>query len=376
MLIKIALFIVIVISFTSFSAFALSESEISAEASVVMDAESFTVLFEKNADKKLSMASTTKIMTSLLAVESGKMNMPVTASHDVDAEGTSIGISEGDCMTLETLVYALLLESGNDAALLTAEYLAGSENEFARMMNDKADMLGMTNTNFVTASGLDSEKHYSTAYDMALLASNAIRNHVFKSICRKQTYKAEYITPDFTDNYSNHNKLLKLYDGVFGIKTGFTRKSGRCLVSACSRDGRTLVISTLNAPDDWNDHIKLYDYCFKSSCFSVMDFKIPERLKVIGGIGSEVRPALCKADKIGTEGVTGYSVLLPEFIYAPVKKGDTIGKIILYTEDRSVCEYAITSQDNIPCLSGTNKPEKGIYIKIRYLIKKLLRGCL
>lgn len=375
MLIKKVLILILVVSISVFNVHSVGEPSVSARSSVVLDADSGEVLFDKNSDLKLSMASTTKIMTALLAIESGKLNCYVTATKDILCEGTAIGIKKGDCYTLETLVWAMLLESGNDAALLTAVYLAGSEEAFSVLMNEKARKLGMNNTNFVTASGLDDENHYTTAYDMALLAAYAVKNPIFRRMCSVQTKKVDYIKPDVTVTYSNHNKLLRMYDGVFGIKTGFTKKSGRCLVSACEKDGVTLVAVTLNAPDDWNDHIKMYDYSFSESVSDTINVEIPPKITVYGGVDAELSLSseMPQINNSGDKNVH-YEICLPEFIYAPVNHGDIIGKIRVYSDGMFISDYSIYSCEDIDTAETDNKPEYGFSFKLKYLINKFLKG--
>lgn len=357
LLIKKIIITVLLISFFSFSVNSLQDEHISARAAVVIDNDTNMVVYEKNMTERLSMASTTKIMTAILAIESGKLFCTVTAERDIICEGTSIGIKKGDSFTLETLVWAVLLESGNDASILIAEYLADNEASFAGLMNKKAVSIGMNNTNFVTASGLDADEHYTTAYDMALLASYAIKNPIFKNMCSSEHYKAEYISPDISKTYNNHNKLLKMYSGVFGVKTGFTKKSGRCLVSACERDGSSFIIVTLNAPDDWNDHIKLYDYCFGISKKINKDIMVPHRLRVYG---SDVEWITLSYDEATVNSLISENVtcilLLPEFVYAPIMSNDQIGKIIFFLNGVKYKEVSVCAALQVSTIGGKMKP--------------------
>ncbi|MBR3815488.1 MAG: D-alanyl-D-alanine carboxypeptidase [Clostridia bacterium] len=375
MLIKKVIVFVLVVTVFAFDVSSVAAPTVSAGSAIVMDADSCNVIFSKNADMTRSMASTTKIMTALLAIESGKLNCTVTAPYDILCDGTAIGIKKGDSFTLETLVWAMLLESGNDAAQLTAIYLAGSQEDFSALMNSKAKEIGMNNTSFVTASGLDDENHYTTAYDMALLASCAVKNPVFRKMCSAETKKVEYISPDVTVTYSNHNKLLKMYDGVFGIKTGFTKKSGRCLVSACEKDGITLVAVTLNAADDWNDHISMYDYSFSVSFSEVLEFEIPAKISVYGGKCSELTIA---AEKVNINSFQSENVrcevYLPEFIYAPVSCGDKIGSVRVYADGKFVSEYSVISLGDTDAYESDNKPRFSFIYKLKYIINNHLKG--
>ncbi|MBQ4100232.1 MAG: D-alanyl-D-alanine carboxypeptidase, partial [Oscillospiraceae bacterium] len=206
---------------------------VSANSAVLIEMQTGKVLYEKNAHQKLSMASTTKIMTALLTLESQNLDTYFTVNPKViQVEGTSMGLLEGDQVTLRALAYGMLLASGNDAANSAAVAVGGSIDAFVAMMNERAKLLGMKNTSFKTPSGLDDDGHYSTAYDMALLASAALSNPDFVEICSKETAKIKYGNPPYDRWLKNHNKLLTGYDGTISVKTGFTKKSGRCLVSA------------------------------------------------------------------------------------------------------------------------------------------------
>ena len=233
MLIKKIFSVIIILTLFPFSALAANNPETSARSAIVINADTKEIIYEKNAYEFLSMASTTKIMTSLLAVESGRLSEFVTAEKDYNCEGTAISIKKGDTFTLEALVYAMLLESGNDAAELTADFIAGSQIDFSEIMNQKAKIIGMNSTRFVTSSGLDAQGHGTTAYDMAQLGSYAIKNPVFRKICSTQKATVEYISPDISRTFINHNRLLKEYEGIIGIKTGFTKMEFDTELSLC-----------------------------------------------------------------------------------------------------------------------------------------------
>lgn len=246
------------------SASVSSEPQIAARAAVVIEYETGQVIFEKNCEMKLPMASTTKIMTTLLTLESGNIDDWFTVdSEAIKVEGSSMGLSEGKIVTKRILAYGMMLPSGNDAANAAAVAVAGSIDGFVELMNEKAENFGLDSTHFVTPSGLDdyTDEHYSTALDMANLTRLALSNETFREIC-----KTSSICLQFGDGesfwLSNSNKLLSSCDGVIGVKTGFTDKAGRCLVSACERNGMTLICVTLSDPNDWYDHANLYDYCF------------------------------------------------------------------------------------------------------------------
>ena len=231
-----------------------------AQAAVLMDAASGRVLYEQNAHDRRLIASTTKLMTALVALESGiPLSREITVSPDwVGVEGSSIYLREGETLTLETLLYGMLLRSGNDAALAVAEACAGTEEAFAGRMNEKARELGMADSHFVNPSGLNVEEHYSTAYDMALLARACLKDEILAEMVSTKSIALE------GRSFTNHNKLLWQYEGCIGLKTGYTEKAGRTLVSAAERDGMTLICVTLSDPNDWADHAALFDRGFSA----------------------------------------------------------------------------------------------------------------
>lgn len=364
MLLKKTILILALTVLFSFSVYSADEPTLSAKSAVLINADTLEVYFEKNAHEQHSMASTTKIMTALLAIESGRLSQTVVCDN-IATEGTSIGLKSGYKMTLETLVWGMLLESGNDAAKLTAEFISGSEEAFSALMNIRAKEIGMSATNFVTASGLDSEMHYSTAYDMALLGAEAIRNPLFREICSAKSKTVDFIEPNVRMTFSNHNRLLYSCSGVFGIKTGFTKKSGRCLVSACQRNGVTLVAVTLNAGDDWNDHIKLYDYGFGEIKTDKIFLHLPDKIKVYGGVKGELALTLEEQSLIsymGDKAKITQKVYLPSFLYAPIKCGEAIGKLEIYKDGALLFKKVIVSCEEIAAVQP--KPKESFIEKI------------
>ena len=371
---KIFQLLITVTTFLFFCYFQCSALSISAQSAVVLDARTGDIVFESNAYEKRSMASTTKIMTAILAIESGKLEQCVEVTAQMTrTEGTSIGLKVGYKMKLIDLVYGMMLESGNDAANTVALYLADSYESFSAMMNRKAAEIGMVNTNFVTPSGLDDEKHYSTAYDMALLASYCIKNPVFRSICSEKNYVAELIDPASNRLYfSNHNRLLSSVDGVFGVKTGFTKKSGRCLVSAIEKNGAVLVAVTLKAPDDWNDHRKLFSYCL--DCYESASFEesFPTEIAVEGGQKTRISvlaetKRLDFAVKSGKK--TGERVYFPSFVYAPIKKGDVLGRAEYFADGKSVETVCFIAGESVECVSETYVSQENIFKRLIERIK-------
>ncbi len=332
-------FAILILFLTSLvSSYAVEMPDISAKSAVVICADTGEVVFEKDAYQKMPMASTTKIMTSVLALEFGADEHFLTVTDEmVSVEGSSIGLLPDDKISLKTLVKGMLLESGNDAANSVAHIIGGSTPEFVAIMNSKAKEIGMNSTSFETPSGLDGENHYSTAFDMALLGAYAIKNPEFKQICSSKEQVVFYGNDPYRRVFTNNNKLLDTYDGIFGIKTGFTKKSGRCLVSAVERDNKTLIAVTLNAPDDWNDHKKMYDYSFENvhvidlSC-DLQDLSV----KIIGGT-EDVVNLYPSSNPIITSINEDFDyerkIFIKQFEYAPVKKGDILGFIEFYDEN-------------------------------------------
>jgi len=324
---------------------------LSARSAIVMDALTGEVLYEKNADEKRPMASTTKIMTTLLALESADCQQTViTTKEMVTVEGSGMGLLPGDQITMEGLCYGMMLSSGNDAANTVATVLAGSLPGFAERMNQKAAKLGMRNTHFVTSSGLDAEGHYSTAYDMAVLMQAALKNQQFCQITQTYTTKIAYGNPPYKRTLTNHNRLLKEYDGCIGGKTGFTKKSGRCLVSAATRNGATLICVTLSAPDDWNDHKQLLDYGF--SCMEPISFADRDlTLAVVGGTDTHVslhhEAIHLTVPKSIVEKLSVQEQITP-FLYAPIEANEIMGIYGVFHDGRLLHSVPIFSIESIP----------------------------
>ena len=222
-------------------------TSISAECAILYEAETGTVLYEKNPDRQMLIASTTKIMTALVALENSDCDDIVTIPSQCEGiEGSSMYLKAGEKLSLKTLLYGLLLESGNDAAVAIAIHTAGTVEKFAELMNARAQELGCTNTHFVNPNGLDADDHYSSARDLALIMAEAMNSKVFKQIVSTKTFTAEGRT------FSNHNKLLWSYEGMVGGKTGYTDEAGLCLASEAIVNGRKYIAITVNAEGNHN----------------------------------------------------------------------------------------------------------------------------
>ncbi len=315
-----------------------SPPAVSAKSAVLIEAESGTVIASKNADTKLPMASTTKIMTALTAL---RLSAPETVisvdAAAVGVEGSSIYLIENEKLTLEQLLYALLLESANDAAAAIAIGISGSIEAFAEEMNRTATDLGLTQTHFKNPHGLDDEEHFTTAYELALITRAALEEPLFCEIVSTRKTTIPHAGTEGSRLLVNHNKLLRLYEGCIGVKTGFTKHSGRCLVSAAERDGVRLIAVTLSAPDDWNDHMSLLDYGF-SRYQSILladeeEFLFP--LSVVGG--KDLYVMLRNDTELRVTLPTGHGSIrtvleVPRFEYAPIAEGSTVGKAIYYAD--------------------------------------------
>lgn len=326
---------------------------LSARSAILMAADTGEIVYEKNAHERLPMASTTKIMTSLIAIESGCLQKEITITRDmVLVEGTSMGLLEGDKATIKDLVCGMMLKSGNDAANAAAMSLAASKEDFLAMMNQRAKELKMYNTNFETPSGLDSKNHYSTAYDMALLGCEAIKNPQLSYICSQKEMALYYGNPPYRRVVKNHNRLLWEYEGAFGIKTGFTKKSGRCLVSAAQRNGVKLIAVTLNAPNDWQDHRKMFDYGFELVNNQEIKSDIKSvSLKIVGGTKSRVKVTTQYTPKIAAFNQSSCDIeeiiYIKRFEYAPLKKGSVVGEARYYKENKLIDVIPVLTAEEV-----------------------------
>ncbi len=334
-------------------------SAVSAEKAILMDAQTQRVLYQRNASDKALIASTTKIMTALVVCEQcnvlDRMAIPKEA---VGIEGSSLYLKEGEVLTIQELLYGMMLHSGNDAATALAIYCGGTVEGFVQLMNDKAHRLGLKNTHFENPHGLDGTAHYSTARDLAVLSAYAMKNPIFRQTVSTKSMKigTRYLT--------NHNKLLWRVEGADGVKTGYTKAAGRILVSSAVKDGRRLVAVTINAPKDWNDHESLYAMGFRDFCLEKIVDKgeTVGEFEIIGGEQDRVDVAadgefsypLTKDEKVSIV------IQKPDFVYAPVVEntfagyayvcvdGAAVGKVPLVFEDT-------VEQQKVPKVSFFNK---------------------
>ncbi|GAS82733.1 D-alanyl-D-alanine carboxypeptidase family protein [Paenibacillus amylolyticus] len=235
-----------------------------AQSAALIDVTSGRILYSKDGDKELRIASLTKIMTAIVAIEHSKLDEKVKVTPSAFAkEGSSLYLKLGEEMTLENMLYGLMLRSGNDAASAIAEHVGGSEDGFVLLMNKKAEQIGLTHSHFMNPHGLDAEGHYSTANDLARLTAYALHNPVFKRIVATEDKSAPNPNESWEYSWHNKNKMLRMYEGADGVKTGYTKKAFRCLVSSATRNGQQLAAVTLNDGNDWNDHARMLDFGFE-----------------------------------------------------------------------------------------------------------------
>lgn len=343
------------------------------KAAIVINADTGEVIFEQNANACLPMASTTKIMTALLLCESGGLDETLTVTDKmVRVEGSSMGLLAGDTVSKRDLLYGMMLASGNDAANVTAYLLGGTVDGFVRLMNQKAAVLGLKNTHFDTPSGLDGDNHYTTALDLAILTRYALKNPEFAAAASSRSATLCYGNPPYRRTLTNHNKMLKNYEGCIGVKTGFTKKSGRCLVTAAKRQGETVIAVTLNCPDDWNTHRALLDYGFeKTEVVELTPAETKYTLPVISGTEKEIIINIepYKISKV-TDGSFTATVNLPPFLYAPLEKGEQIGTVVYKKNDAVIEEAPITISKAI----GVKPAKKNFFETIIDNIKHIFRN--
>ncbi len=362
-ILAIAIFMLSLLSVYASSA-VTKELKLSARAAALYQPDTKSFVYTKNSDKRLHMASTTKIMTAMVALEQAR-DLDEAVKIDpsaVGVEGSSAYLREGDVVTVKELLYALLLQSANDAAVALACHIGGGIEGFADMMNRKVSELGLKDTHFMNPHGLDDREHYTTAHDLALIAAEAMKNEQFTEIC--STYKKTIVTGDRTRTYTNHNKLLKSYDGAIGVKTGFTDESGRCLVGAAERDGLRFITVTLDAPSDWADHKAMLDLGFESmerlTLASIYEYRyeLPSTIKEGKAIHVTNASELYKIVNAGKHEVKEY-VNLPRFISRNIKAGDDVGYVDFYVDG----EYA--GQVKLVCTESVSENKKGFFEKIR-----------
>ena len=369
----IALLILAVLIFSFLTIYSFGEDEgkkinVSAHSALLYQPETEIYLYLKNADERMPMASTTKIMTALVALEESELTDLVLVNDSaIGTEGSSAYLRQGDILTMNELLYALLLQSANDAAVAIACHIGGDIEGFASLMNARAEKLGLTNTHFTNPHGLDEKEHYTTARELAIIAAEALKNQTFRDIV--STYKKSFVSEERSRTYVNHNKLLQLYDGCIGVKTGYTKTSGRCLVSAAERNGLTFISVTLDAPSDWNDHKSMLDYGFSRLERLVFlnahdySYKIP----LIDGESDFITVLNKDSASIITEkkqhNIKEY-IELSRFAIAPVYEGDILGEIIYTLDGNEAARVTLTAKETV-----LKKKEKGFFDRFLSIFK-------
>lgn len=344
-----------------------AQPSISATCAILVDADTGRVLYEKNSTDQRAIASITKLMTALVAIRSTPdLSKEVTVKREYTLiEGSSIYLKVGETLTLEALLYGLMLESGNDASLAVAGACAGDTETFVGWMNDWAKEIGMKNSHFSNPSGLKDEDNYSTAADMAKLARVVMADETLAKIVSTKSITLG------TRTFANHNKLLWQYEGCIGLKTGYTDKAGRTLVSCAERDGQRLIVVTLNDPNDWKDHAALFDYGF-AKCPRQMLALAGREVRSLAVTGSLVRlVSVTTTDDVyypllENEKVTS-KIILPESVQAPISKGDIVGEMIFYLNGKEIgktyLEYAASVANNA-------HREKSLLERLKELLQK------
>lgn len=326
-------------------------TSISAQSAIVLDSTTGRVLYEKSSSQRMPMASTTKIMTALVALENSNLEEVVEIPKEaVGVEGSSIYLGYDEKVKMKDLLYGLMLRSGNDSAVAIAIHVGGSMEDFIDLMNKKAKEIGASNTNFTNPNGLHHNDHYTTAYDLALITREAFKNGTFKEIVKTKLYVAEREGYKY---FYNKNKTLNQYHGGDGVKTGYTMAAGRCLVTSATRDGMQLICVVLNAPNWFQDSYNLLDYAFENYNASkviskeavLKNISIKNGKKSQTGVVSQEDVVIPLKDGEVNKLFTVFE--LDEAIEAPLKRGAQLGKAKIYLEDRLLYNLTLYSREDI-----------------------------
>lgn len=361
---------ILLIAMNYFTCYASCDDiNLSATSAILIDSKTGRTLFSKNPHLKLPMASTTKIMTALIAIEYGNLDEIVKIKRNsVGIEGSSIYLYENEEITLRDLVYGLMLRSGNDAAVAIATHIGDSLEGFAELMNKKAKEVGAINTNFTNPHGLHEDNHYTTAYDLALITREAMKHPEFKEISKTKIWKANREKNDY---FYNKNKTLWQYDGGDGVKIGYTKAAGRCLVSSATKNGMQLISVVLNDGNWFNDCYSLLDYGFDNYKPMIIHDKeqFIRNVKVVNGSKEKVAAVvdagliipLSEKDKEKIR----IAINLPEQITAPVEKGSQLGDIQVYFDGQLISTNRIVAKEEIN--------EKSVINKLWSYIQKIIK---
>jgi len=339
--------------YTNIEAMAI-EPQSSGKAAVLMDGGSGRILYEKNSHEKLPIASTTKIMTAIVALENGNLNDVVSIPPEASGvEGSSVWLSPGENHSLKDLLYALMLRSGNDAATAIAIHIGGSVEGFVNMMNNTAKKIGANNTHFVNPHGLHDDNHYSTAYDLALIASYALKNPIFEEIVSTKYYTMPWEGHEWDRTLKNKNKILWTYEGANGVKTGFTKKAGRCFVGAAKRNGMQLVAVVLDCGPMFEESTSLMDYGFEhySNINIVKQGEFIKSLPVIKGTQDKVDVVAGQEYSVALNNIEQKYIqtrfIIPDSLEAPVEKGKRIGTLNVYLKNELIREIPVITSESV-----------------------------
>ncbi|MBI6873019.1 D-alanyl-D-alanine carboxypeptidase family protein [Clostridium aciditolerans] len=317
----------------------------SARCAIALDSKSKVVLYEKNAYELVPMASTTKIMTALVALKYGDLDRKIEVSSKASSmRGSVVGLRKGEQISTKELIYGLMLRSGNDAAVAIAEGISGSVEEFAKLMNEYAVEIGVVNTHFETPHGLDKDEHYSTAYDLAVVTAKAKENKLFNEIVSSKDVDGK--TLGFTRSYHNINKILWQMPEATGVKTGYTGKAGKCLVSSANIQGNDVIVVVLNCTERWKESIKIFDYVNKNYEFKKMFIKGDSAGEIAlkrGNIKLQFEDDVVIPVKNGAEYTV--KIMKPEKIDYTINKGDKIGKVCVYADGELIYSNSLQSSD-------------------------------
>ena len=330
------------------------EPDIQAKAAVLIDESSGRVLFAKNPHQRLPQASTTKMMTCLLVIENGDLDKEVKISKYAAETGeSSIWLEEGEVLTREDLLYALMLASANDAAVALAESVAGSEEKFVELMNKRARELKLNNTHFINPHGLDADGHYSSAYDLALLAREGLSNELFSSVVTTMERCVPWSGHPWDRYLYNRNRLLTTYKGARGVKTGYTSNAGLCLVGAAQRGKLKLISAVMNSSNVYDDTQKLLDYGFsKFEAVVVEESKQVPDVKVKKGTKTSVRIMPEREVVVAVlpeeKEQLSFKLEIPDQLEAPVKMGEVVGKGKVFLNGKELTEIDYMAQEAVP----------------------------
>lgn len=327
---------------------------ISAEAACLVDVDTGRVLYEFHGDRKMRIASLTKIITGWVAVRSGKLQQIVTVSHNASRqEGSSIYLVQGERQTLLALTYGMMMRSGNDAATAIAEFLGGSVSKFAQVMNHDVQSLGLVHSHFVNPHGLDDPMHYSTAHDMAIVTATALKNPMFHQIVQTKYYSIPWASQPWDRKMKNKNKMLWMMKNADGVKTGYTKKAGRCLASSATWHGHQVALVVLRDPSDWIDSANLLTYGL--TAYDRSD--LVTTIKV--AVSAPVRFGEMRTVPLKVQGQVIYPLLSSEKalvqvvpfaikkLSAPIQVGQTAGKVKFMLAGRILGQVDLVTSSSV-----------------------------